>query len=87
VGDAEFVSNRVLSESAGRTNSSFVVSCVNWLRGRRELLEDIAPRRRESYRLAGSPEDHRGIVWKSSLVLWSLIVTVGATVWTARRRG
>ena len=87
VGDAEFVSNRVLSEPAGRVNASFVLSCLNWLRGRRELLGDVPPRRAEGYRLTGSPEAHRGLVWKSSLVLWSLIVTVGATVWTSRRRG
>jgi len=87
VGDAEFISNRVLSEPAGRVNSSFVLSSLNWLRGRRELLGDIPPRRHEGHRLAGSPEDQRGIVWKSSLVLWSLIVTAGATVWTSRRRG
>jgi hypothetical protein len=87
VGDAEFVANRVLTEPAGRVTSSFIHSCVNWLRGRRELLGDIPPQRHEGYRLAGTPEEQRGIVWKSSLVLWSLIVTAGATVWTARRRG
>lgn len=87
VGDAEFISNRVLSEQAGRVNSSFVLSSLNWLRGRRELLGDIPPHRHESHRLAGTPADQRGIVWKSSLVLWSLIVTAGATVWTSRRRG
>ncbi len=87
VGDAEFISNRVLSEPAGRVNSSFVLSSINWLRGRRELLGDIPPRRHEAYRLAGTSDEQRGIVWKSSLVLWSLIITVGATVWTSRRRG
>jgi hypothetical protein len=87
VGDAEFISNRVLSGPAGRVNASFVLSSLNWLRGRRELLGDIPPRRNEGYRLAGSPDEQRGIVWKSGLVLWSLIVTAGATVWTSRRRG
>jgi ABC-type uncharacterized transport system involved in gliding motility auxiliary subunit len=87
VGDAEFVSNRVLSGPAGRVNSSFVLSSLNWLRGRRELLGDIPPRRQEGYRLAGTSDEQRGIVWKSSLILWSLIVTAGATVWTSRRRG
>lgn len=87
VGDSEFVSNHVVSEPAGRVHTSFVLSCVNWLRGRRELLGDIPPRRHEAYRLAGTTDEQRGIVWKSSLVLWSLIVTAGATVWTSRRRG
>ncbi len=87
VGDAEFISNRVLSGPSGRANSSFVLSSLNWLRGRRELLGDIPPRRHESYRLNGTPDEQRGMVWKSGLVLCSLIVTAGATVWTSRRRG
>lgn len=87
VGDSEFLSNRVLAGSAGRVNSSFVLSCINWLRGRRELLGDIPPRRHEGYRLTGSPDDLRGLVWKSSLALWALIATAGVTVWTTRRIG
>ena len=87
VGDAEFLSNRVLAGSASRVNSSFVLSCINWLRGRRELLGDIPPRRHEGYRLAGSPDDLRGLVWKSSLAFWALIATAGVTVWTTRRIG
>jgi ABC-type uncharacterized transport system involved in gliding motility auxiliary subunit len=87
VGDAEFVANRVLGEPSGRASSSFVISCVNWLRGRRELLGDMPPRRHEGYRLSGTPEEQRGLVWKSSLVLCSLIATAGATVWVSRRHG
>lgn len=87
VGDSEFLSNRVLAGSAGRVNSNFVLSSINWLRGRRELLGDIPPRRNEGYRLSGSPDDLRGLVWKSSLALWALIATAGVTVWTTRRIG
>jgi hypothetical protein len=86
-GDVTFVSNRVLSGSSGRVNSSFVLSCVNWLRGRRELLGDIPPQRHEAYRLTGSPDDHRGLVWKTSLLLCACIATAGVTVWTSRRIG
>lgn len=86
-GDAEFLSNRVLAGPGGRVNSSFVLSCINWLRGRRELLGDIPPRRHEGYRLTGSPDDLRGLVWKSSLALCALITTAGVTVWTTRRIG
>ena len=87
VGDSEFLSNRVLAGSAGRVNSSFALSCINWLRGRRELLGDIPPRKHEGYRLSGSPDEIRGLVWKSSLALWALIATAGVTVWTTRRIG
>jgi ABC-2 type transport system permease protein len=87
VGDAEFIANRVLEEPSGRISASFVISCVNWLRGRNELLGDIPPSRREGYRLSGTPDEQRGLVWKSSLVLWSLIATAGVTVWISRRRG
>src|SRR5262249_35582740 len=87
VGDAEFLANRVLGEPSGRANSSFVISCINWLRGRNELLGYIPPRRLYGYRLSGTPEEQRGRVWKSSLVLCSLIATAGATVWVSRRRG
>jgi ABC-type uncharacterized transport system involved in gliding motility auxiliary subunit len=87
VGDAEFVANRAVAASAGHTNVSFVLSCISWLRGRRELLGDIPPRRYEGHRLTGSADEQRRIVWTSSLFLCSLIITVGATVWTSRRRG
>lgn len=87
VGDAEFISNHSVSQPAGRANCSFVISCLNWLRGRRERLSDVPPRLHESLRLAGSPDDHRGLVWKSSLVLCALIATAGSCVWAARRRG
>ncbi|MBI3862761.1 MAG: GldG family protein [Planctomycetia bacterium] len=87
VGNAQFASNRAVSASSGRIHASFFLSSVNWLRGRRELLGDIPPQRHEGYRLTGSPADHRGLVWKSSLVLCSLIATAGLTVWTTRRIG
>ncbi len=87
VGDSEFLSNRVLAGSAGRVNSNFALSCINWLRGRRELLGDIPPRRHEGYRLSGSPDELRGLVWKSNLALCALIATAGVTVWTTRRIG
>jgi hypothetical protein len=86
-GNASFVSNRMLSSPAGRVNASFALSCVNWLRGRRELMGDIPPQRHEGYRLTGSPDDHRGLVWKSTLLLCALIATGGVTVWTNRRMG
>jgi ABC-type uncharacterized transport system involved in gliding motility auxiliary subunit len=87
VGDAEFIANRAVAASAGHTNVSFVLSCINWLRGRRELLGDIPPRRYEGYRLAGSADEQRRIVLTSSLFLCSLIVTTGVMIWTSRRRG
>jgi hypothetical protein len=87
VGDAEFVANHVLTGPAGRANASFAMACLNWLRGRRELLGDVPLQRHEGYRLGGTPDEQRGIVWKSTLVLCSLIVTAGATVWVNRRRG
>jgi hypothetical protein len=87
VGDAEFIANRVLAEPSGRVNSSFMISCLNWLRGRNELMGDIPPRRHEGYRLSGTSQEQRGLVWKSSLVLCSLIATAGATVWISRRHG
>lgn len=86
VGDAEFVSNHALGEPGGSASVRFVVASLEWLRGRRDLLADIPPRRRESIRLSGTPEMHRGLVWKSTLFLSAVIVTCGATVWTVRRR-
>jgi hypothetical protein len=74
-------------EPAGRATTSFVLSCIDWLRGRKELLSDIPPQQHAGYRLTGTPEEQRGMVWKSSLILWSLIITTGTTVWTVRRRG
>lgn len=87
VGDAEFVNNRALSEPAGRRSSSFALSCLNWLRGRGDLLGDIPARRNEGYQLPGTAGEQRGLVWKSTLFLSALILTVGATVWVGRRQG
>jgi len=87
VGDAEFAANRMLTGPEARANSGFLVASLNWLRGRRELLGDVPPRRHEGYRLAGTADDHRGLVWKSSLALWALLATAGVTVWTTRRIG
>jgi ABC-type uncharacterized transport system involved in gliding motility auxiliary subunit len=87
VGDAEFIANRAVNTSSGQASVSFILSCINWLRGRRELLADIPPRRHEGYRLSGMADEQRRLVWAPSLFLCSLIVTAGATVWTSRRRG
>jgi hypothetical protein len=87
VGDSEFAANRMLAGPEGRASSGFLLSSLNWLRGRRELLSDVPPRRHDSYRLTGTADDHRGLVWKSSLALWALIATAGVTVWTTRRIG
>jgi hypothetical protein len=87
VGDAEFAANRMLTGPEARANSGFLVASLNWLRGRRELLGDVPPRRHEGYRLTGTADDHRGLVWKSSLALWALLATAGVTVWTTRRIG
>ena len=87
VGDAEFISNRAMSAPGSQTNLSFLISSLDWLRGRRELLGDVPVRRYEALRLTGSAEEQRRIVWGSSLLLCSLISTIGATVWMSRRRG
>jgi hypothetical protein len=87
VGDAEFVDNRALSETAGRRASSFALGCLNWLRGRKDLLGDIPPRRNEGYRLSGTAEEQRGLVWKSTLFLSALILTASTTVWVSRQQG
>lgn len=84
VGDAEFASNKALTGSQGRQGYSFLVASVNWLRGRKLLLGDIPPRHHEPYRLAGDASVHRGLVWKSTLVLVAFLITAGATVWTTR---
>jgi hypothetical protein len=85
VGNAEFVTNRALAERTGGASTGFVYSSIDWLRGKRDVLADIPLQTYEGYRLAGTPEEQRGLVWKPGLVLWSLIITSGATVWTARR--
>jgi hypothetical protein len=87
VGDAEFAANRMLTGPEGRSTSGFLLASLNWLRGRRELLGDVPPRRHAGYRLSGTADDHRGLVWKSTLALWALIATAGVTVWTTRRIG
>ncbi|HTI50497.1 MAG TPA: GldG family protein [Planctomycetaceae bacterium] len=87
VGDAEFIENRALSDPTGRSGESFLLASLNWLRGRRDLLGDIPPRRNEGYRLPGTADEQRGLVWKSTLFLSALILSAGATVWVSRRDG
>lgn len=87
VGDAEFAANLALAAPTGRQSYAFLVASLNWLCGSKVLLADLPPRRHEPYHLAGDPDDHRGLVWKSMLLLCASIVTAGATVWTVRRVG
>lgn len=87
VGDAEFAANRALAAPAGRQSYAFLAASLNWLRGSKELLADVPPRRHEPYHLTGDPADHRGLVWKSTLLLCASILTAGTTVWTVRRVG
>lgn len=87
VGDAEFVNNRTLSDPTGRSATSFSLACLNWLRGRKDLLGDIPPQRNDGYRLPGTAAEQRGLVWKSTLVLAALFLTAGGTVWVSRRSG
>ncbi|MFN0052123.1 MAG: Gldg family protein [Planctomycetales bacterium] len=87
VGDAELINNHSLSGPNGRSAEGFALACVNWLRGRRELLGDIPPRESDRPRLSGTPQEQRGLVWKSSLFLSALLASAGATVWMRRRVG
>ena len=87
VGDAEFASNRALSEPAGQNGFRFLMSSLNWLRGRRDLLADIKPQVRSAYRLSGDEAAHRRLVWVPALFLMLTLVTAGSTVWFVRRQG
>lgn len=85
VGDAEFLSNHALSQPAGRSGLAFALSCLNWLRGRNDLMGDIPPRQNEGYVLPGTPEQQRGLVWKPTLLLCAMVISGGVTVWVSRR--
>lgn len=85
VGDAEFACNRGLTEQSGEAANRFLVASLNWLAGRKQRSSDIPVQHRRPYLLPGTPQEQRGLVWKSTLFLSALIVTAGATVWTSRR--
>lgn len=87
VGDAEFLSNRALSEDAGGSSFGFIATSLRWLQGHKTGLSDIPPRRHEPYRLSGESADQRSLVWKSTLLLAAVVITWTTTVWTARRIG
>jgi hypothetical protein len=87
VGDAEFVDNQTLESPAGRSSYSFLLACFNWLQGRRDLMGDIAIRRTEGYRLPGTASEQRGLVWKPTLVMSSLLLTCAFSVWLSRKNG
>jgi hypothetical protein len=87
VGDAEFLSNRSLSEDTGGSSFGLMAASLRWLQGRKTGLSDIPPRRHEPYRLSGEAADHRSLVWKSTLLLAAVVITWTTTVWTVRRIG
>lgn len=87
VGDAEFASNRALAEPAGQNGFHLILSSLNWLRGRHDLMADIRPQVRDAYRLSGDENAHRRLVWLPTLFLTATLTTAGASVWFVRRQG
>ena len=86
VGDAEFAGNRVLNSPDGRSGYVFLQSALNWLRDRPDLLGDIPARHHEPYRLAGTSEQHRQLVWIPLMMLLAFTGT-GGIVSGLRLRG
>ncbi len=86
-GDAEFASNRGMHGPGQYGAEMFVLRSLHWLAGKKRAMQDIPSRRRRPYQLAGTPQEQRGMVWKTVLFLSALISTAGATVWTIRRNG
>lgn len=87
IGDAEFVSNKSLADSSSESGFQLILSSINWLRGRHELLADIRPHVRSAYRLPGDAVAHRRLVWLPGLFFAATLVTAGTTVWFIRRQG
>lgn len=87
VGDSEFASNMALADPASQPGFQFILSSINWLRGRHDLMADIKPHVRSAYRLPGDEVAHRRLVWLPMLFLVATFTTAGTTVWLIRRNG
>jgi hypothetical protein len=83
VGDAEFAANAFLTQQGGSGGFTLLMSSVNWLRGRMELL-GIDPKEREPSHLNKTPKERWAMVWQPTVLFMLFFIVTGITVWKVR---
>jgi len=82
IGDSQFVSNEVLGFQGNR---DFMVNCLQWLMGRKELIT-IRPKEPVPRYLFLGPREANAIFYGTTLLLPFLVLVAGAAIWLGRRR-
>jgi len=83
-GDSEFASNAAMLKDGGGAYY-ILMSSVNWLRGRMELL-GIPPKSRKPHEYRASPAEQLSLTWKPTVLMLVGLLAIGMTVWTVRHR-
>lgn len=83
LGDAEFAANAFLTQRGGSGGFTLLMSSVNWLRGRMELL-GISPKEREPTHLEKTAKERWAMVWQPTALFMLFFVVTGITVWKVR---
>jgi gliding motility-associatede transport system auxiliary component len=86
-GSSSLASN-TLVEGGREIYYNLIQSCLAWFRGRPEMMTEITPKARSSYKLNLKAEDSslRNIIWLPILVLIVGVVGAGVSVWFLRRQ-
>lgn len=84
-GDTEFITNAELARSpTSATSYSFIVSSIEWLAGREELIGAL-PKESTSYVL-GPEVNYSRMVFLPGWIMLIMIIGLGVAVWIVRRR-
>jgi hypothetical protein len=82
-GDSFFLANGVIGDVA---NADFAANAINWLLERPLLLEGVAPKRIDEYRLAITTAQLNTLQWILLAAIPGGILLLGGLVWIRRRK-
>jgi ABC-type uncharacterized transport system involved in gliding motility auxiliary subunit len=84
VGDADFVSNDILSSVSNVGNLDLFMNAVNWLSTEEELIT-IRPKAPEDRQITLTAPQARAIIYSNIIFVPVLVLVAGGLVWWRRR--